>query len=94
MNISITSADREIMLFLFSSKKAIDIYTLYENFGLSPSHVSSFVNKYVPAKIVLLENEKISLTDSGMKWIIDNRRWLFLRQRLCAWKNVPSEWRV
>lgn len=90
MNIS--SADREILKSLFSTDNAMNIYEFYEKLSLSPSHISSFLKKYLEINVVEYNDYKINLTEGGKKWIVKNRYELFLKERKCFWRNIPISW--
>lgn len=88
----ITSADLCILKRLFISNEPISMYLFHQDFGLSPVHLSSFVNKFGNDDLLSINNDKIALTSKGKQWIIQNRKKLFLTNRTCEWKNIPQDW--
>lgn len=84
------SEDIEFIKELLDRKK-VDLYFFHEKYLLSPAQLARTINKFIEEGVVELSNEEIRLTPNGEKWIICNRKSLFLHERKKYWKEIPSE---
>ncbi|CAL2080800.1 helix-turn-helix domain-containing protein [Tenacibaculum sp. 190524A05c] len=84
------SEDIEFVKELFDSKQ-VNLYHFHEKYLLSPAQLARTIKKFREEGIIELNDDKISLTTKGEKWIICSRKKLFLNERNKYWKEVPLE---
>jgi|SRR5690606_5806859 len=72
-------------------KKKVNLYFFHEKYLLSPAQLARTINKFLEGNLVELNNEEIRLTLEGEKWVVCNRKSLFLNERKKYWKEIPSE---
>jgi len=90
----ISSSDKKILLELFTERKAIYIYYFHEKYLFSPAQINRFIRNYLKEKIISFDDYKIKLTEYGIKWIVHNRRKIFLSHNKKEWKKIPNGWLV
>lgn len=86
------SEDIEFVKELFE-RKQVDLYFFHEKYLLSPAQLLRTTNKFIKEGIIELKNEVATLTPKGEKWIIYNRKTLFLNEKDKYWKEIPSKMR-
>jgi hypothetical protein len=84
------SEDIEFVKELYINNK-INIYFFHEKYMLSPAQLGRSIRKFAKMKYIIVNDDNIELTKSGRKWIIANRRVLFLKEKEKHWKAVPVE---
>lgn len=84
------SEDIKFIKELFERKK-VNLYFFHEKYLLSPAQLARTIQKFVEEDVVELVNEEVKLTAKGEKWIICNRKSLFLHERKKYWKEIPTE---
>ncbi|WP_321289383.1 hypothetical protein [uncultured Sunxiuqinia sp.] len=84
------SEDIEFVKELFE-KKQVNLYLFHEKYLLSPAQLARTIKKFLEEEVVELNNDKVSLTPKGERWIICNRKALFLNEKKKYWKEVPVE---
>ncbi len=84
------SEDIEFLRELFV-KSRVELYYFHEKYLLSPGQLARTVNKFLELKIVEKIDYDILLTDFGKKWILSNRKQLFLNPQKMYWKAIPNE---
>lgn len=86
----IFSEDIEFMreLYIYNS---VSLYFFHEKYMLSPAQLGRTIRKFTDIECVILNENRIELTEKGRKWIIANRRELFLKTKEKYWKNIPIE---
>ena len=89
-----SSFDKYLFNELFILKKEINIYTLHIEESFSPAQFSRFIKRYEKLNIVSYHDNIINLTPFGEKWIIKNRKEIFLRHKSKKWVDIPQDWRV
>jgi len=89
MNDNISIAEKEILINLFSQPSGINIYEFHEKYLLSPAQLSAFVDTYSKEGYVSINDDILSITPSGQRWIISKRAKLFLNEDK-YWKKVPD----
>lgn len=90
----ISSSDKKILLELFKERKSIYIYYFHEKYLFSPAQINRFVRNYLEERIISFIDYKIKITELGIKWIIHNRKKIFLSSNKKEWKKIPKEWLV
>jgi predicted methyltransferase len=60
--------------------ETIDIYSLHQNFTLSPAQVARLINKFLDLRIIIINGSLVSVTDYGKEWIFANRSALLLQK--------------
>lgn len=90
----ISSSDKRILLQLFSNREPLNIYYFHEKYFFSPAQINRFLRIYTQKKIVKFVNNEVYLTDFGIKWIIKNRKNIFLSTKNNLWKKIPEEWKI
>jgi hypothetical protein len=58
---------------------------------LSPAQLGRTIRKFTNIECVIINDNNIELTEKGRKWIIANRKELFLQTKEKYWKNTPIE---
>lgn len=87
-----SSADKKILMDLFKEQSSRQLYYFYEKYNFSPAQLSRFVRTYQKIGVISVQEDFIELTEFGRKWILTNRRRIFLQTREKLWRNIPSEW--
>ncbi len=90
--IKLYSEDIELIKELYIEKQ-VHLYSFHEKYLLSPAQLARTINKFVDEGIIELNNEMISLTTKGEKWIVCNRKALFLFEKDKYWKEIPGDMR-
>ncbi|MES2038356.1 MAG: hypothetical protein V4495_10990 [Pseudomonadota bacterium] len=87
-------SDREILLILFESSQAVDVYSFYEKYNLLPTKILTSIRKLQEIGVLVFNPESllVSLTEEGRIWIVANRREIFLRKIDLSWKAPPSSY--
>lgn len=89
-----SSSDKKILLELFSYRKPLNIYYFHEKYFFSPAQINRFLRTYTKEKIVKFINNEVHLTDFGIKWIVKNRKNIFLTTKSNQWVKIPEEWKI
>jgi len=84
------SEDIELLKELYLREK-VDFYFFHEKYKLSPAQLGRTLKKFKDAGLIVIEEQNIILNEIGIKWIIGNRRELFLKEKSKYWKNIPDE---
>ena len=71
-------------------KKQLEIYYFHEKYLLSPAQLARTINKFTSEKIIIMNDDIITLTPKGDKWIFANRKKLFLYTKPGYWKEIPK----
>ena len=80
-----SSFEKEILKALFESGDWVDLYTLHEEYLLSPGQLSYAVRNFARSKIVESDGLLVRLTEHGQKWVFAHRREIFLSDRNRYW---------
>jgi DNA-binding PadR family transcriptional regulator len=83
------SADIVVLRELYRNTK-MDIFEFHRLYSLSPGQLAQTLNKFVKQGIVEIEGDFAQITDFGRKWIVANRKSLFLEVRALGWKSIPD----
>ena len=70
---------------------SVSMYFFHEKYMLSPAQLGRTIRKFTNIECVIIDDNNIELTDKGRKWIIANRKELFLKTKEKYWKNIPIE---
>lgn len=70
---------------------SVNIYFFHEKYMLSPAQLGRSIRKFTDIGCICLNEDCINLTENGRRWIIANRRILFLSSKDKYWKKVPVE---
>lgn len=84
------SEDIELLKELYSNNR-IDLYYFHKKYKLSPAQLGRTLSKFIDEGIISVEGQIIILNEFGKKWIIGNRRVLFLSDKSKYWKLIPEE---
>ena len=84
------SEDIELLKELYLREK-VDFYFFHEKYKLSPAQLGRTLKKFKDAGFIVLDGQNIVLNETGRKWIIGNRRELFLKEKSKYWKKIPEE---
>ncbi len=87
-----SSADKKILMDLFKEQSSRQLYYFYEKYNFSPAQLSRFVRTYQEIGVILVQDDCIELTEFGKKWMLKNRKDIFLKPKEHLWRRVPSEW--
>jgi hypothetical protein len=79
------SFEREILRTMFERGDWLDLYTLHEEFLLSPGQLSNAVRNFARNEIIEVEGLLVRLTEQGKKWVFAHRREIFLTDRNRYW---------
>lgn len=94
MNLNITSVDKKVIKDLLSSSDGIIIYSLFEKYNFSPAQISRFTRKFFEEGVILKINDTLRLTEFGRKWVMANRKEIFLKERKNTWEKIPDSWKI
>ena len=83
------SADIVILRELYRNE-SLDIYVFHKLYSLSPAALAQTINRFLKLGVIEIQDDLIRLTDFGLKWILSNRKSLFLKDRVQEWKDVPD----
>lgn len=86
----IYSEDIELLKELYLREK-VDLYFFHEKYKLSPAQLGRTLKKFNDAGYIIIDKQDVILNEIGRKWIIGNRRQLFLKEKSKYWKKVPEE---
>lgn len=84
------SEDIELLKELYSKEK-IEMYYFHEKYKLSPAQLGRTIKKFKEAGLIIIDEKNVILLEKGRKWIIGNRRDLFLNERSKYWKKIPEQ---
>jgi predicted transcriptional regulator len=70
----VTQVEQSILKELFKSSNGLLVYTIYGKFRLTPAEVFKFLQKFSTADIIKQEEEKISLTEKGKKFLLFRKK--------------------
>lgn len=87
-----SSADKKILIDLFKEQCNRQIYYFYQQYNFSPAQLSRFVRTYQNIDVISVHDDTIELTEFGKKWVLKNRRDIFLKPKEQLWRTIPSEW--
>lgn len=94
MSLYITSVDKKVIQELLNSSEEVGIYALFEKYKFSPAQISKFTRKFLEKGVIIINNDKLLLTEYGRKWIMANRKEIFLKERKNTWEKIPEEWKI
>lgn len=89
----IHSEDREILRHLYAVHQPVAVYFFHEKYLLSPGQIARVVRKYSDNGIIAVERDSIILTENGRRWVLRNRRQIFMSIRTRPWSQIPDEFR-
>lgn len=73
------------------TQKNVSLYHFHEKYMLSPAQLAKTIKKFESIDIVKMSNQyAIKLTVFGRKWIIKNRKLIFLSEKDKYWKIIPE----
>jgi predicted methyltransferase len=81
--------DREILKNLLKQER-IDWYYFHEKYMLSPGQLSRSIKKLEELKLLVVEDDKIKITEEGRKTIISNRNKMLRKNKDEYWE-LPQE---
>ena len=74
------SEDIEFVKELFSNNK-VNMYIFHEKYMLSPAQLGRVIRKFTEKECIVVNGYDIELTEKGRKWIVTNRKELFLKEK-------------
>lgn len=80
------SHEREVILSLFQAGDWFDLFDLHEALLLSPAQIASVVGFLEENGLCVVKATKARLTDRGVRWVLRNRRKIFMGSNL-YWKT-------
>src|SRR5690349_6164861 len=80
-----SSFEKEILRALFECGDWLDLYTIHEEYLLSPGQLSYAVRNFARDRIVEADGLLVRLTEHGQKWVFAHRREIFLSDRHRYW---------
>lgn len=94
-NVDFDSADREILRVLYSTKGVVDAYLFYTRYNLLPSMILRSFRRFEEDGVVrLVDGAFLELTEYGRKWVVSNRRRIFMREVDAEWKDPPGSYLI
>ena len=84
------SEDIEFLKELLSKDK-VELYFFHNKYMLSPAQMARTINKFEELGLIDITNDEVSLNELGRRWIIENRKFLFLNENVKYWKEIPEE---
>ena len=85
----IRTADIEVLRELYRNDK-VDLYRFHELYSLSPGQLAHTINHFLDLKVIEIVANCVQLTDFGRKWVVANRKSVFLQDREQEWKVIPT----
>jgi DNA-binding PadR family transcriptional regulator len=82
--------DREIIKNILQQEK-IDWYFFHEKYKLSPGQLSRSIKKLENCKFIIVDNEKIQITEEGRKTIIAKRNSILRKSQDEYWGIVQED---
>jgi len=89
----IHSEDREILRHLYAAHVPVDVYYFHERYQLSPGQIARVIRKYSSEDKIVIVDDSIELTEKGRRWVLRNRRQIFMSGSARPWKQIPDEFR-
>lgn len=90
----LTTADRTILRLLYKSRHTpLSLFRLHKTLKFSLAQLGSFVSKFLKLGIIDLQDECITFTEFGRKWLITNRIKIFLSRTQYKWQDMPNSMR-
>jgi len=87
------SEDREILRHLWAEHDPVKVYLFHEKYLLSPGQIARILRKYSAENIIEIHGDRIALTERGRRWILRNRREIFMHVSAKPWKSIPDVFR-
>lgn len=85
----IYSEDIEFLKELYLENK-VDLYFFHEKYRLSPAQLSRTISKFIEKDLITLKDNCVILNETGKKWIVSQRKHLFLNESRKYWKKAPE----
>src|SRR5689334_20346450 len=85
----LSSADKELLLALYSTKDWVDLYVLHERFLLSPGQILSSSERFGKLGVLEADGLRARLTSRGRRWVVEHRNVLLQSGRDRSWTS-PS----
>lgn len=86
------TADIEVLRELYRNDK-VDLYRFHQLYSLSPGKLAKTIIHFAELKVIEIVDDCVQLTDFGRKWVLANRKSIFLQNRPQEWKNIPKDMR-
>ena len=86
------TVDIEVLRELYRNDK-VDLYRFHQLYSISPGQLAKTIDHFVELKVLDVVDDFVQLTDFGRKWVVANRKSIFLRDRLQEWKDIPENMR-
>lgn len=83
--------ERKIFYDLYKSSGGLFVYTFYSRYKITPEILSKFVGKFLDSNMITFENNRITLTDSGRKFV-ENRKFTS-PYGIDTFANIPQEFK-
>ena len=83
------SHKRLVILALFQAGDWFDLYALHEEFSLSPAQIISTLVLLDEKSLCEVDGTRARLTQSGVNWVLKNRRELFMQSGR-KWAKLDS----
>jgi hypothetical protein len=88
----VQTADIEVLRELYRNDK-VDLYRFHQLYSLPPGQLAKTINRLMELRVLELVDDSVQLTDFGRRWVVANRRLIFLRDRAQEWKDIPENMR-
>lgn len=80
--------ERLILRDLYESTNGLFGYTFYSRYKIEPENILKFIEKYKERGLLSFENDKLTLTDNGRKFIL--KRLYKVPSRKDKFTGIPS----
>lgn len=74
-------------------KNTANVYFFHERYRLSPAQLARAIRKFENQGLIEFNDTTVTLTENGKKWVLANRKDIFLYERKKYWKEVPENMR-
>ena len=92
ITIILNTADKQILIHLYKTYGTPQsLFQLHNEYAFSPAQLGRFVKKLTSIGIIEIQNDNISLTTFGKKWLLSNRNLIFQKSVEYYWRKIPDE---
>lgn len=80
---------KKLLQDLFRASDGLYIFTLYQRFNVSPKELYLTINELVEKKIILSDEDRLSLTSEGKEFVINSD--ISIKKAKNKSEKIPSE---
>jgi len=94
MNTKIELNDTELLIIkhLYKKQDGEELFYFHKQYKIPPDIIFSFVEKFTKEEYLLrISKKRVKLSNKGKEWILSNKKYIYLTQRLKKWRRLPSK---